>query len=74
VGLKLAQGVPLVTILGELGHVAEGVNTARELRGMAARLRVEMPITEAVCRVLEDPGEVRVAVADLLQREQRSEH
>src|SRR5688572_26904089 len=73
VGLKLARGEPLAAILAELGHVAEGVNTARELYRMAAGLGVEMPITQAVCRILEDPARVRTAAADLLQREQRSE-
>jgi glycerol-3-phosphate dehydrogenase (NAD(P)+) len=52
VGLRLARGEPVAAILNELGHVAEGVNTARELHVLASRMGVEMPITRAVCRVL----------------------
>lgn len=73
VGLKLARGEPLAAILAELGHVAEGVNTAREVEGMADRLGVEMPITQAVCRVLADHTQARAAASELLQREPRAE-
>jgi glycerol-3-phosphate dehydrogenase (NAD(P)+) len=73
VGLKLAGGVPLAAILAELGHVAEGVNTARELDRLAAGLRIEMPITRAVCRVLGDATQARAAADELLQREQKAE-
>lgn len=73
VGLALAQGVALETILAELGHVAEGVSTARELQRMAARLGVDMPVTDAVCRVLDDHREARAAADALLQREPKAE-
>ena len=73
VGLALAQGVALDTILAELGHVAEGVSTARELQRMAARLGVDMPVTDAVCRVLDDHREARAAADALLQREPKAE-
>jgi glycerol-3-phosphate dehydrogenase (NAD(P)+) len=73
VGLKLARGEPLASILNELGHVAEGVNTARELHVLASRMGVDMPITHAVCRVLEDPRQARAAADELLQREPKAE-
>jgi glycerol-3-phosphate dehydrogenase (NAD(P)+) len=57
----------------QLGHVAEGVNTARELQSLAERLGVEMPITRAVCRVLKDHTQARSAADELLQREPKSE-
>ena len=74
VGLKLAQGEPLDAILRKLGHVAEGVNTARELHSIAARLDIDMPITRAVCRVLNDHTQARVAADELLQRGPKAEH
>jgi glycerol-3-phosphate dehydrogenase (NAD(P)+) len=74
VGLELARGEPLEKILAKLGHVAEGVNTARELHGMAGRLGVDMPVTRAVCRVLGDHRQARAAAAALLQREPKAEH
>jgi glycerol-3-phosphate dehydrogenase (NAD(P)+) len=73
VGLKLARGEALAAILSELGHVAEGVNTARELHRLAFQMGVEMPITQAVCRVLSDQGEARAAADELLQREPKAE-
>ena len=53
----------------ELGHVAEGMFAARAVRQLAARENIEMPISEAVCRVLYDNLSPRQAVVSLLQRE-----
>jgi glycerol-3-phosphate dehydrogenase (NAD(P)+) len=74
VGLKLATGIPVDQILRELGHVAEGVYTARAVTRLAGRLGVEMPITRAVCRVIDEGVPPRDAVQDLLQRDPRPEH
>src|SRR5574343_834744 len=45
VGLGLAQGKALEQIVQELGHVAEGVPCAKAVRELAAKLGVDMPIT-----------------------------
>ncbi len=74
VGLALAQGQPLAAILAELGHVAEGVGAARAVRRLAAYHRVEMPICEAVDRVLHEGLSPRKAVLELLRREPRAEN
>lgn len=74
VGLGLAQGLPLQDILSGLGHTAEGVFTAHEVARLAQELKVEMPITSAVCRVLADPRAASAAVSDLLQREAKAEN
>ncbi|MBI2296909.1 MAG: NAD(P)-dependent glycerol-3-phosphate dehydrogenase [Betaproteobacteria bacterium] len=74
VGLALAHGTPLAAALAGLGHAAEGVYTARAVARLADELKVEMPITRAVCRVLDDPGQARAVVQDLLAREQKSEY
>jgi glycerol-3-phosphate dehydrogenase (NAD(P)+) len=73
VGLRLAQGRSLDAVLADLGHVAEGVNSARATQALAARHRVEMPITEAVCAVLFEGLSPRVAVQRLLARDPRTE-
>ena len=73
VGLGLAEGKPLATIVAELGHVAEGVPCARAVRELAARLGVEMPITNAVAGVLFDGDSPRAMVAQLLARDPRGE-
>jgi glycerol-3-phosphate dehydrogenase (NAD(P)+) len=74
VGLALARGTPLAEILSRLGHTAEGVHTARSVAALASRLGIEMPITSAVCRVLDDPAQARAAVQELLAREQKAEY
>jgi glycerol-3-phosphate dehydrogenase (NAD(P)+) len=73
VGLALGQGHTLQVILAEIGQVAEGVVTAREVQALARRLGVEMPITEQVCRVLFEDVSPTEAVQALLRREARSE-
>jgi glycerol-3-phosphate dehydrogenase (NAD(P)+) len=69
VGLALAPGRPLSSILAELGHVAEGVAAARDVKALAASLNVEMPICEAAYRVLYENLPPRRAVEELLARE-----
>ncbi len=73
VGLALASGRPLEAIQRELGHVAEGVFTTREVARRAAELGVEMPITEAICAVLDGRLAARAAVDRLMGRDPRSE-
>jgi glycerol-3-phosphate dehydrogenase (NAD(P)+) len=73
VGLELARGRPLAQILGALGHVAEGVHTAREVLRLAARHRVEVPITHAVSAVLEGKLAPLQAVELLLARDPKEE-
>jgi glycerol-3-phosphate dehydrogenase (NAD(P)+) len=73
VGLRLATGAPLATILEELGHVAEGVHTARSALALAKRRGVAMPITEAVCAVLFEGLAPMSAVQGLLAREPKRE-
>jgi glycerol-3-phosphate dehydrogenase (NAD(P)+) len=74
VGLELASGAPLERILGALGHVAEGVRSARGVARLAASRGIEMPITEAVNAVLERSITPQAAVEQLLARDPRSEH
>ncbi|MHB1085164.1 MAG: NAD(P)H-dependent glycerol-3-phosphate dehydrogenase [Thiobacillus sp.] len=73
VGLRLARGQALDAILGELGHVAEGVTTAREVAALASELNVDMPITRAVCQVLFEGMPAAQAVDTLLNRDIKAE-
>ena len=73
VGLALARGRKLDDILRELGHVAEGVNTAAAVEKCALKFGVEMPITRAVCAVLFCGLSPRAAVEQLLARDPRGE-
>jgi glycerol-3-phosphate dehydrogenase (NAD(P)+) len=72
-GLALARGEPLPAILARLGHVAEGVHAARAAHALARHHGVDMPIVEAVHRVLHEGVVLREAVLALLAREPRAE-
>nr|WP_206198652.1 NAD(P)H-dependent glycerol-3-phosphate dehydrogenase [Zoogloea dura] len=73
VGLMLAEGKTLPDILQALGHVAEGVSTAREVAALSTRLGVDMPITLAVAGVLAGTLSARDAVEQLLARDPKQE-
>ena len=73
VGLGLAEGKSLTRILEELGHVAEGVYTAREVARLAHRLDIEMPISQAVAAVLDGRLSASQAVEGLLARDPKEE-
>ena len=73
VGLRIARGQTLDTILGELGHVAEGVTTAREAAALANELGIDMPITQAVYQTLFEGMPAAQAVNTLLNREIKAE-
>lgn len=74
VGLALARGDAAQDVQARLGHVAEGVFTAGEVRRRARQLAIEMPITDAVCRLLEQPGSAAAVVRELLARDAKPEH
>ena len=73
VGLALAENKSLPQILEELGHVAEGVYTAREVDQLARKLGVEMPISAAVAAVLDGRLTAAQAVEQLMARDPKEE-
>lgn len=73
VGLALAAGKSLADIQRELGHVAEGVMTAREVARRASALGVDMPITATVCDVLDNGLSPAAAVDRLMRRDPKHE-
>jgi glycerol-3-phosphate dehydrogenase (NAD(P)+) len=73
VGLELARGIPLKRILESLGHVAEGVRSAREVARLASARGVDMPVSDAVNAVLEGSLTPGAAVERLLSRDPKQE-
>ena len=73
VGLQLASGKALEDILQGLGHVAEGVNTAREVMRRADSMKIDMPITFEVNQALTHGKSAKEAVMDLLGRSQKAD-
>ena len=73
VGMALAQGKTLPEVLQSLGHVAEGVYSARTVVQRAATLGVDMPIASAVVSVLDGQVAAKDAVAVLMGRGSKGE-
>ena len=68
VGLLLAQGRTLQQAVDSLGHVAEGVYSARTVVQRALSLGVDMPIAAAVVDLLDGRLRPAEAVATLMGR------
>jgi glycerol-3-phosphate dehydrogenase (NAD(P)+) len=68
VGLLLAQGKTLPEAVASLGHVAEGVYSARTVVQRAQSLGVEMPIAQGVVALLDGHMQPAQAVALLMGR------
>jgi glycerol-3-phosphate dehydrogenase (NAD(P)+) len=69
VGHEMGRGRTLDEVLSTLGHVAEGVKTAKSAYDLAKKLGVSMPITTEVYAVLYENKPVQQAVQDLMARE-----
>jgi glycerol-3-phosphate dehydrogenase (NAD(P)+) len=73
VGEQLGKGRTLAEIQNEMTEVAEGVKTTLAAKGLAARVGVEMPITDEVHAVLYEKKSVTAAIAELMSRPLRTE-
>ncbi len=73
VGILLAQGHTLAQAVQSLGHVAEGVYSARTVAQRADLLGIDMPITGAVVQLLDGQLSPGQAVATLMGRGPASE-
>jgi glycerol-3-phosphate dehydrogenase (NAD(P)+) len=73
VGLLLAQGQTLTQAVASLGHVAEGVYSARTVMQRANELGVDMPITAAVVALLDGKWNAQQAVQALMGRDPKGE-
>ena len=73
-GELIADGATLDAALNALGGTAEGAATIEAARALAARHGVDMPITEALHRVLYDGQSPLRALDELMSREPGGEH
>ncbi len=73
VGIALAQGLTVAQAVEALGHVAEGVNSARTVVQRAKQLGVEMPIAQSVVGLLDGALSPQQAVALLMGRDAKQE-
>lgn len=73
VGVDVGRGASLESVLAGRETVAEGVVTTQSAHALAAREGVEMPIVDAVHRVLFENQPARDAIGALMTRELRAE-
>ena len=66
-GELIARGADPEDAVREIGMVVEGLTTAPVLRDLSHRLKIELPITEGVCSVLEGTS-LDELVAGLMSR------
>jgi glycerol-3-phosphate dehydrogenase (NAD(P)+) len=72
-GRALGEGKTLADILASRNSVAEGVESAASVAGLAARVGVEVPIAEAVDAVLNKGAAIDEQIGALLARPFRAE-
>jgi glycerol-3-phosphate dehydrogenase (NAD(P)+) len=72
-GLALARGLSVDAAMREIGQVVEGYHAASVLRGVAARLRLDLPVCEGICRILFDGANAQDVVRELMARPPQAE-
>jgi len=73
VGVALGRGRSLAEAQAEIGQTAEGVLNSRSTRELALRHEVDMPISEAVYRVVHEGFSPHDAVVELMTRSPKPE-
>ena len=72
-GRMLAQGMKTDTISATMDNVAEGIDTTKAIMRLCTQENIEMPIAEAVYKVLIGVLSAEDAVKNLMLRESKSE-
>ncbi|MEO0091575.1 MAG: NAD(P)H-dependent glycerol-3-phosphate dehydrogenase [candidate division WOR-3 bacterium] len=80
IGEKLAQGIPISSLLTTLNGVAEGITTAISVKNLSDKMRLELPVINEICTILsqstiDKPIEtvIKESVARLMSRPLKSE-
>ncbi len=72
-GIAIGKGTPPEQAVKEMGMVVEGYYAAANAKALADKVGVEMPITQAACRVLYGGSSPREAMLELMTRERKQE-
>ncbi len=73
VGEELGRGRSIKDILGTMDMVAQGVVTAKAVHKLSRKMKISMPITQEVYRVIYQKKNPRQAVNDLMTRQLKAE-
>lgn len=72
-GNEIGKKKPLAEVLAEMGMVVEGVETTKAAYELAQEKGIDMPITEAIYRVLYEDANVDKVIKDLMLRDTKAE-
>jgi len=72
-GERIGRGQTIEQARGANESVVEGITTCESVIALARKYEVEMPITQAVYKVLFENKPVRIAIADLMKRRLKAE-
>ena len=72
-GNEIGKRVPLEDVLADMGMVVEGVETTKAAYELAQEKGIDMPITEAIYRVLFEDADVDKVIKDLMLRDPKAE-
>lgn len=73
VGFRIGQGEKLPVIIDSMNMVAEGVKTTKSVHGLAKKMGVDMPITDAVYAILFEDMDPIEALKMLMTRLPKNE-
>ena len=73
VGYALGRGKSLEDAQQELGQVAEGVNTLKQVRQKADELEVYMPLVNGLYNIIFENSDIDTLVKNMMQREQKTD-
>lgn len=72
-GYQLAQGKSLPEVIENMGMVIEGISTTKAAYELSQKRHIEMPITEAIYKVLYENQDIRTTIDQLMTREGKNE-
>lgn len=72
-GIAIGKGTPPEQAVKEMGMVVEGYYAAANAKALADKVGVEMPITQAACRVLYEGRSPQEAMVELMTRDKKNE-
>lgn len=72
-GIMIGEGMKPEDAIKKVGMVVEGIYTAQAAQELAKQLQVEMPITECICRCINNEITAKEAVELLMGRNRKNE-
>lgn len=73
-GNALGQGQKIDDILDQMGMVVEGFYTAKTAHDLSIKQNIDMPISEAIYRVLYEDADIQKVVSHMMKRKGKSEN